>query len=342
MAFFNHNFTFIAGLRSRIFLNFGTLEDILALRFFGLFRISMSGESMSKKTIAYVMSTNYAGSHFLSLLLGSNSRAMHIGEIKHLRKKKINPKRTLCYICKDASSCVMTRGITPENIDAVYDIIFSNISAVKPGVNTLVDTSKKTFWSERFLGNEKYDLKFIHLIRDPRAIVRRYIINNKTLIERLKQRWKVIRHYFNMAHTLLFAEQSIVYLYQWLKENIEISDFIETHRLNATVVTYRDLAKNTHEELKRLTEWLGLKYEPSQLKYFNFEHHGTQKPEYEWVKSSKRTDHIDLRWQTFLSEKTASNIVNDGLVDDYLSRLGLAFTEDGITKKINLIERKAV
>lgn len=281
-----------------------------------------------KKTIVYILSTNYAGSHFASLLLGSNTRALHIGEVKRLRKPAFKTKKQPCTICSN-KPCPVMHGITPENIDDVYKTIFSNID--DENITTLIDTSKKTFWAERFIEDDRYDLKFIHLIRDPRALVRRDSLTFPTFRQRLRQRWKVVRAYPKMALSMLFGEQSRIYLYKWLKENRGITDFIEQNNLDATVVTYHDLAKNTGEELMRLTDWAGLDYEPEQIEYWNFSHHGSQKTDYEWIKKKQLKGHFDLRWKEFLSSKTQDDIVDNKDVLSYLDGIGVDFSAEGLT-----------
>ena len=53
-----------------------------------------------------------------------------------------------------------------------------------------------------------------------------------------------------------------------------------------------------------------------------------QKPEYEWVKE-KKTQHVDLRWKTFLPPYTNRRCVSNQVVNQYLSQLGIAITDDG-------------
>jgi hypothetical protein len=74
-----------------------------------------------------------------------------------------------------------------------------------------------------------------------------------------------------------------------------------------------------------------LSYEPAQLEYWNFEHIGTQKREYEWVKE-KKTQFVDLRWQTELPGEVQRKIRDDRLIGDYVASLGLRFTDDGLTR----------
>lgn len=78
-------------------------------------------------------------------------------------------------------------------------------------------------------------------------------------------------------------------------------------------------------------DWIGLVYEPGQLEYWNFKHHGSQKADYEWVKKAKTT-FIDLRWQTELPDATIRRTVENGRILAYLEQLGLTFVDDGLTK----------
>lgn len=281
-----------------------------------------------KKKIVFILSTNYAGSHYLSILLGSNSKAVHIGEIHHLRKD--HRKRNSCYLCGDNESCKLLKGISPHNINSIYDIISSNVDST---IDVLIDNSKKPRWARRFLDNKQYDMKYIHLIRDPRALVRRWSLTYNTFKSKTRQRLRTARRSPLLAANILFASTKRVYMYKWLNQNQQITRFLNKYNLDHQIVTYEDLAKNTHQELKRLAEWAGLKYEPTQIEYWNFEHHGTQKPEYEWIKKQKVTNYIDTRWEEFLTAEDQTHIVNDPHINRYLSQIGVMFTDKGLTRK---------
>ncbi|MDY6951155.1 MAG: hypothetical protein SWE60_06570 [Thermodesulfobacteriota bacterium] len=284
---------------------------------------------MTRRSIVYILSTSYAGSHFLSLLLGSNSRAMHIGEAKRLRKGPFRRTPSICLACeKEKKACPLTRGIDDKNIDQIYDIIFSRID---PQITTLVDASKKPFWAKRFLGNPNYELKFIHLIRDPRAYVRRLALKYTGLIRRLRVRIQLARDVPSLARSFVFRSASTVYIYRWLRENQNITHFLSQNHLQATVITYHDLAKHTAQELRRITKAINLVYEPTQLAYWNFTHHGTQKKEYEWVKDEKTT-YFDLRWQAFLSPRRIKEIQNNKHVNNYLEEHRIRIGEEGLTQ----------
>ena len=104
------------------------------------------------RTVAFILSTNYAGSHFLSLMLGSHSRAEHVGEVRHLRKPGTD--RTICALCGSREACPLFKEITPDRVDQAYDLIFT---AAGDGIDTLIDNSKKPEWAERFLGHSGFE-----------------------------------------------------------------------------------------------------------------------------------------------------------------------------------------
>jgi hypothetical protein len=277
-----------------------------------------------KKKIVYILFTNFAGSHYLSLLLGSNSRALHAGELFQLGRPAEKRKLQEVYL----KETEVLDGIGIDNISQVYDIICSRVD---PQVEVLVDTSKIVRgWADRFVNDDRYERLYIHLIRDPRALVRRWLLG-RGLKRQLHYRWKVMRAWHRLRPFAEWASTPRLWTYRWLLENRRITDFIKEHHVNATLVTYRDLATQTEAEVRRLTEWMGLAYEPGQLEYWNREHIGTEKRGYEWVKKQK-TRYFDLRWKTDLPVDLQERICGDGLVVDYLRELGLGFTEDGLTR----------
>jgi len=223
-------------------------------------------------------------------------------------------------------------GIGPHNIRDVYEIIFSRISEI---TCVLVDTSKVLKgWSEMFVGDTRFSHKYIHLIRDPRALVRRWLDSKGGKSPewmRWRIRWKMFRSWPQVPLRAVFADTPTLLMYQWLQKNREITAFIRKHHLDATVVTYHDLARNTENEVGRLMDWIGLSMEPGQCEYWNHEHIGTQKRKYDWVKEQK-TAYFDLRWKTELPLEWQSNICRNRFVNGFLDALGLRFGEDGLTQ----------
>jgi len=280
----------------------------------------------NKKKVLFILSTNYAGSHYLSLLVGSHSKAEHVGEIRRFRYQQIH--REPCFVCNDFEKCPLFQGIEPGRVEHIHEQIFRNLG---DGTLLLVDNSKWTDWAERFLNNGAFETKFLHLIRDPRALVRRFDLSFNTPRKRWHQRWKLMRRRPERAFSSLLARQRHLYLHKWLWRNQGITRFLNDYGLEYHLMTYRDLATNTTAELEKLMAWLGLEFEPAQIEYWNFEHHGSQKFGYDWIKENKAS-YFDTRWKEYLSADEQIYCVNHPSVRGYLAQLGVRVTEEGLTR----------
>jgi len=281
-------------------------------------------EMPMNKKVVYILCANFSGSHYLSLMLGSNSRACHAGELFHLGRPPQSHPSDEVFLKQNP----VFAGIGPDNIEQVYDILFQRID---PHTDVLVDNSKFVRgWADRFVDNDQYDRQYIHLVRDPRAMVRRFL-TERGLKNQLHYRWKLMRSWRRLRPFAEWCSTPTLWLYRWLLENRRIAEFITGRQLDATVVTYRDLARDSAAEVRRLTEWMGLTYEPGQLDYWNFQHIGTEKRAYEWVKERK-VRHFDLRWKTDLPLELQEHICRDRLVNEYLRQFGLALTDEGLSR----------
>jgi hypothetical protein len=280
-----------------------------------------------KKTVAFVLSTNYAGSHYLSLMLGSHPAAAHLGEVKVLRKRSLNPEKRYCFLCGTLDRCPVFQGISPENIERVYDIVFYNLP---PAVRVVIDISKKPLWAGRYLSRDDFSRKYIHLIRDPRALIRRWLIMPEK--KRWKLRLKLAGAYPGCALSLLAGRWWFVFLYKWLQQNREITFFLQRNGLDFSLVPYVRLAAAPSETVQALSEWLGLSFTSGQLSYWNSQHHGTRKKEYEWIKEHKGFYH-DLRWRKDLPAHIQRSVTENTRVSTYLEKLGLCFSDKGLVPK---------
>jgi hypothetical protein len=278
----------------------------------------------SKKTIVYILSSSYSGSHYLSLLLGSHSQTKHLGEVRKLKSSKPSEQGRELTMNKGD----ILEGINAANIREVYDIIFSRID---PKVNVVIDASKKVeSWAAHWLDLNQYERKYIHLIRDPRAMVRRWKIRTNAN-KNLRLKGKLCKFNPKWIPKLLLAGEDDILLYRWMMENQVISRFIKDNNLDGQLVTYHDVAVHTEETLKRLMPWLGLQYEPSQLEYWKVDHIGTQKKAYTSVKS-RQDCQIDLRWQSDLAQPIQSKILKNRDSQNYIKELGLRVVDNGLTK----------
>lgn len=273
------------------------------------------------KKIVYILSTNYSGSHLLSLIIGSHTRFQHIGEVKGLRNDK-HPERLICGICEGHENCPVLGGISTNNLDNIYDIIFSN---VHNDIIGLVDTSKKTFWAERFLNDDRYEKKFVFLVRDPRALVRRWLIDEKLNVPR--ERLKLLKYPPRYMKMGLFGDAVDLYVGKWLQQNWKIVNFINKFSLDSMTVTYHDLVMKEKAVLTDLMSWLGETYEPGQEEYWNFTHHGSSKTQYKDTKERK----LDCRWKESLNFEQQEKIANNRNIQKFLRKCGVTMDDDGLT-----------
>ncbi len=279
--------------------------------------------------IVYVLSTNYAGSHFLALQLASHSRCASVGEF-HRYRRPAATRRQACSICPDDEHCPVYRGLGDAALRDLFPRVFANVQAINPQVTTLIDNSKKPDWAALFLGLGGFRQRYIHLIRDPRALVRRWMLCYDTPAAKNKVRRLTARRCWRHLPSILTGPEDNVYVHKWAYQNRLITRFLARHRLDARVVTYQDLVQFPERVLGGLMAWLGLDFEPRQLQYWTVTHHGSQKPEYMKPPAGGGRFH-DLRWKQSLTPDAQQRIANHPEVKRLLAAAGITMTETGLT-----------
>jgi hypothetical protein len=282
----------------------------------------------AKKKLVFILSSNYSGSHFCSLLLGSHSKAEHLGELKNLYKTSGGRP---CFACGNDAECDLYKEINSIQRENIYEELFARLGGRSP---ILIDTSKKPKWFKHFVNDERYDIKLLHLIRDPRALARRWLMRFKELNRGPRERIKQCRKDPLRAPLFLFGDLLSVCIYKWCTQNKEIAEFVSQSGRPSKLITYRNLAFDQDSTLAEVCQWMGVEYELGQKEYWNFVHHGTQKHEYEWVKRQGGAQFFDLRWKDFLTPKQQEKIIGNKSVNRLLDDLGLEFSDDGLVKKL--------
>lgn len=280
--------------------------------------------TIKKKTLLFILSSNYSGSHFLSLLLGSHSKAEHLGELKNMRKRQ---NFSICYLCEDRSNCRLFDNIDKVDTENIYETLFSRVD---DSIEVLVDASKKPDWFANFLDEERYDIKAIHLIRDPRALARRWLMRFEEKGIGPRERIKQCRQYPLKTPMFVFGDLLTVCIYKWISQNREIRQFIDKSGFDSRLVTYRELALEPDRTLGGICSWSGLDYEPRQKNYWEFEHHGTQKTEYEWVRQQGGAQYFDQRWKDYLTQDQVNRIEGNRDLLKFMEPLGLSFCDEGL------------
>lgn len=289
--------------------------------------------------VTQILSINYSGSHLLAQLLGAHSRCASIGELKNLRKVRdpAHPRNQISDLARNSiyDDLVMQ----PEA--KWYETIHARVSALHPSVSMLVDNSKKVEWAQRFVALPHYRLRFAHLVRDPRALMRRWLNLYSAPGQRRQQRYKQLLRSGSRIGVALFGSDEDVLLQKWLLANRHITHFVGASGCPALVLTYHDLATRTESELQRLMPGLGLEFEQSQLDFGSGRSFGTRKAE--WVELNQRSEiRFDCRWKAELSVPVQQAIVGNEDVRKYLAEIGLAFCDDGLTRRSVTMDERAM
>lgn len=279
--------------------------------------------------VTYILSVNYSGSHMLSELLGAHSHCASIGELRNYRKFSETGHERTTESDFGANPVFAGLGDVPEA--QWYPLIHRRIAENHPEVRMLVDNSKKPDWAARFLRHPEIRPHFVHLIRDPRALLRRWRLTFDSVGKRLRQRRKLILGDPARTGVALAGSDYQVWIYKWLVANRRISDFVRAQGRPGPVLTYHDLATRTEEVLRPLMADLGLDFEPGQLHFGSGRSFGTRKSEY--VELSARSEiRLDLRWQEELPSAVQREVVTNPQVLAYLDELGLRFCDAGLTR----------
>jgi len=255
------------------------------------------------------------------MMLGSHPSTVYLGETRRLRKGV----EKACYICRDKPHCDLFGDIGADRLESLYEHVYEQLAA---GKLALVDNSKKIAWAGQYLHKaDRFDLRFVHLLRDPRALVRRWLFESLSLSGRFRQRSKLTLTYPHRTWTAMSSPLWMVHAYRWLRQNEEITRFLGDNNLNHRVVTYRDLALHPQEQLGDLMSWLEMEFSPAQLEYWKIDHHGTQKPDYV---QSIGGGYFDLRWQSDLDAQVQTGIMQIPEIKRYLTELELGVESDGL------------
>lgn len=258
-------------------------------------------------TVVHVLCSTRSGSTWLALMLGSNSRAQYVGELNRMFRS--DPEG--CSLCTERSQwCPVFHDISQVKPSSVHQELLA-----RTGKDVLIDNSKSLSWARKTLIDSQ-DRKYIHLLRDPRAVVYSWQRRGRTKG-----------------------------LTQWIDENYEVRAFVAERGLDARVVTYNELAECTDETMRDQCAWLGMMYEPGQKSYWEFEHHGAGRngatasflndyvaSDEAFYAEHRRRSFNDLRWQTELDEATQRSIAEDARLKRFLDEFGFVLTLAGLQR----------
>ena len=194
------------------------------------------------RTLVFIHSENRSGSTWLSYVLGSHPAAAHLGEYY---RPFIYENHTACRLCeaKGLAECEVLHGIEHVEKQFAHDFAFQRMR--KP---ILIDSSKLLDWTSQFLDQDRFPVRVIHLIRDPRG-------------------WFASER----RRTPMSVEAA---MQCWLGANRCLKEFFESHELPYFTTFYDELTIQPEVYFPPLCEFLGMTFDQAALQHWNYEHHG--------------------------------------------------------------------
>lgn len=278
---------------------------------------------MSRKTVAFVLSADQSGSTWVGYVLGSNNQSAFLGEYYRAWHKYLSVPCTICA-ARGRPECELLHGIERVPVQQAFTWAFE-----RTGKHLLIDNSKVTHWTAEFTCDATiYDIRLIHLIRDPRG----------WFASQRRRRPEVCCS--DVMHV-------------WRDTNVKIFDFAKTVGTPYRTVFYDDIASNPIANFRKLYQFCGLKFEQESLRYWNFTHHGfaangatstflthhvgREKVSHfltgddEFYERHNKQLFYDDRWRRELTAEEIHGISNDPDIKDVLRTFGKEMTSSGIT-----------
>ena len=221
-------------------------------------------------TIVYITSRGHSGSTLLDVLIGSHSQAVGLGEVEVLssrdrrwsRADRLDVRACVCGASPTAA-CPFWQGVEAalraeagiglreleldsgdREIFRAHNRAFYEAVRRTSGRRLLVDSSKGLDRLAALLAAGVFDVRCIHLVRDPRGVAHSHRRRGRSWIE-ASRRWISAE----MRTRRLLAERSHLR------------------------VRYEDLTQEPEPTLTRIMGWLGLPFESAQLDWTRHAHH---------------------------------------------------------------------
>lgn len=208
----------------------------------------------TRHRVTYVMSTNYAGSTVLGLVLGSHQNGMFLGEPSMIvRRDELGrwKHKKFCSICQEQwrERCPVWKPSLVAQIRESPGEIYDLLAADWPRVKFFVDASKNLPWLDNGVRGRQIDGAVVHISKD----VYRYTASVLTRRGRFR-----------------FIESIGL---DWAKQNAAIRANAEKNGLPYLHIKYSDFVNRFDEVLAELGEFIGFDPEATQRDFWTHSHH---------------------------------------------------------------------
>jgi Sulfotransferase family len=244
--------------------------------------------------IVYIIGVGHSGSTLLDLLLGSHSKACSVGELIALstsgkpgRQERILARRCDCGAptklacpfwnevdrrlqgaCGKSLSTIDLDTDDPATFLAANRAVYEAIAQVS-GRSFIIDSSKGSSRYQRLV-EAGFDVRPIHIVREPQGVVASHL--------RKGRNW--------WSHCLAWSRHA-------LRARRVLADH-EHLRIH-----YEELAMHPGETVRAAMDWLGLTFEPDQLRFRRATHH--QLAGNNMRRKGDDSIRLDRRWKNELS-----------------------------------------
>jgi len=215
---------------------------------------SMTETSPRRHTVAFIMSTNWAGSTALGLVIGSRHDAAFLGEPAMILRRDAQGgwrHQEFCMTCGSGSAAVCPLwgpsliAQTRTDPDRFYDLAAERL----PGARFFVDSSKNMDWVEGAVSRRHVDVKVIHIS-------------------------KAVYRYAGSVLNRRRGRQPIEAIgWHWANENREIREWCAAWNLDYLHVRYADFARDVAGTLQRIGKFLDFQPDPRQEEFWAYPHH---------------------------------------------------------------------
>jgi hypothetical protein len=269
-------------------------------------------------TIVFILSSDRSGSTWLGYVLGSTPNASFLGEFRRAWDEELRQPCSWCF-ANGRKTCEILAGIEQHPAGRAYELALSRTQK-----QILIDSSKRTIWAEQFIAPDShFKVCLIHLIRDPRG-------------------WYA-------SESRRRPGSSIEMIGEWVRENLQIRNFLQLSNVPSTTVFYEDLAGSPTNEFQKLCAYIGCLFDPSALRYWEKVHHGfaangasspllssaPNRSQSNFVTGddafytlNDQKSFVDQRWKKRLSEGDALAISEDSRVAAFLKLYDRVLTAD--------------